>query len=99
MSEAATPATVTPAPPAPDYGIQSISLAVQFYTGRNADEHAVLHTADEIYARLTRNRSVPPRVADEILTTLEAIDRKLDNRSRAANQHRPGHGRADRADR
>ena len=66
-----------PAPPPawePDYRIEAIRLAVELWSGRSFDERTVLSTADEFYARLTRNRSVPPGVADEILATLTTID-------------------------
>jgi len=69
---------VNPPPWGPDYRLEAISLAVELYAGQVPDEQTVLHTADEFYARLTLNRTVPPGVANEILATLEAIDRKLD---------------------
>ena len=78
LSETGTTPAANPPPWGPDYRLEAISLAVELYAGQGADERTVLRIADEFYARLTLNRTVPPGVAAQILATLEAIDRKLD---------------------
>ena len=79
MSETGSiPVAANPPPWGPDYRLEAISLAVELWAGQAADEQTMLHTADEFYARLTLNRTVPPGVADEILATLGTITRQLE---------------------
>jgi hypothetical protein len=65
-------------PPGPDHQLEALRLAVALYTGQDADEGTVLHTAAEFHDRLTRDRDIPPGVAREILTRLDIITTRME---------------------